>query len=116
MTISHDAVDKEAPAVFACVPWELHIWGGGVCLVLSWYRVPSMLWKLGATAKLRLTRPPHSYCFVPVLGHKMSPTERQRGGGVGVVGWEESCQTGIKQGTRARSRQSHQQMPPNLTK
>lgn len=31
MTISHDAVDKEAPAVFACVPWELHIWGGG-CL------------------------------------------------------------------------------------
>lgn len=23
MTISHDAVDKEAPAVFACVTWGL---------------------------------------------------------------------------------------------
>lgn len=110
MTISHNA---GAQGGAGCI--RLYNVGSckysGVCLVLSWYRAPSMLWKLGATAKPKPTGPPHSQCFVPVLGHKMSPKERQSGGGLG-----ESCQTGIKQGRRGRSRQSHQQMSPNMTK
>lgn len=79
MTISHNA---GAQGGAGCI--RLYNVGSckysGVCLVLSWYRAPSMLWKLGATAKPKPTGPPHSQCFVPVLGHKMSPKERQSGG------------------------------------
>lgn len=85
MTISHNA---GAQGGAGCI--RLYNVGSckysGVCLVLSWYRAPSMLWKLGATAKPKPTGPPHSQCFVPVLGHKMSPKERQSGGA-----WEKAA-------------------------
>lgn len=51
----------------------------GFCLLLYWCRAPSMLWKLRATVQPGPTGSPHSQCFVPVLGHKMSPKERQSG-------------------------------------